>query len=131
MTTFSKPCCLVAEDQALIALALEAALEEVGIGIAGPFGSCVEASAWVARHTPELALLDFKLRDGPCTILAQTLLGRGVPVIITSGCPQGPDRPPELYDVIWLEKPVDPACLLALIERVAPALAHDLPSPVS
>jgi hypothetical protein len=34
MTAFSKPCCLVAEDQALIALALEAALEEVGIGIA-------------------------------------------------------------------------------------------------
>ena len=129
MSPFAKPCCLVAEDHALIALALEAALEEVGIGIAGPFGSCVEASAWVERHTPELALLDFKLRDGPCTNLAKTLLGRGVPVIITSGCPNGPDTPPELCDVIWLEKPVDPASLLALIERVAPALAHGLPSP--
>ena len=121
----------MAEDQALIALALEAALEEVGIGIAGPFGSCVEASAWVERHTPELAILDFKLRDGPCTKLAKTLLGRGVPVIITSGCPQGPGTWPELCDVIWLEKPLDPARLLALIERVAPALAHNLPSPVS
>jgi len=128
---FSKPCCLVAEDQALIALALEAALEEVGIGIAGPFPSCAEALTWVERHTPELAFLDFKLRDGPCTKLAKTLLGRGVPVIITSGCPQGPGTWPELCDVIWLEKPVDPARLLALIERVAPALAHGLPSPVS
>ena len=54
MSPFAKPCCLVAEDQALIALALEAALEEVGIGIAGPFGSCVEASAWVERiHIPQ------------------------------------------------------------------------------
>ena len=35
MAIFTKPCCLVAEDQALIALALEALLEEVGIGIAG------------------------------------------------------------------------------------------------
>ena len=131
MSPFAKPCCLVAEDQALIALALEAALEEVGIGIAGPFPSCAEALTWVARHTPELAVLDFKLRDGPCTDLAQTLLGRGVPVIIASGCPQGPDTPPELYDAIWLEKPLDPARLLALIERVAPALAHGLPSPVS
>src|SRR3954465_2088148 len=131
MTAFSRPCCLVAEDQALIALALEATLEEVGVGIAGPFGSCVAASAWVERHTPELAILDFKLRDGPCTTLAQTLLGRGVPVIIATGCPHGPDTPPELCDVIWLEKPVDPASLLALIERVAPALAHGLPSPVS
>ena len=130
MSPFAKPCCLVAEDQALIALALEAALEEVGIGIAGPFGSCVEASAWVERHTPELAILDFKLRDGPCTNLAKTLLGRGVPVIITSGCPNGPGTWPELCDVIWLEKPVDPASLLALIERVAAALAHGLRSPV-
>src|SRR3954463_2749992 len=102
MTAFSRPCCLVAEDQALIALALEAALEEVGIGIAGPFPSCAEASAWVERHTPELAILDFKLRDGPCTHLAKTLLRREVPVIIASGCPQGPDTPPELCDVIWL-----------------------------
>src|SRR3954462_3540385 len=130
MATLSKPCCLIAEDQALIALALEAALEDAGIEIAGPLGSCVAASAWVERHTPELAVLDFKLADGPCTDLAKTLLGRGVPVIITSGCPQGPDTPPELRGVIWLEKPVDPARLLALIERVAPALAHRLPSPV-
>src|SRR3954469_2267215 len=130
MTTFSMPCCLVAEDQALIALALEAALEEVGIEIAGPFGSCAEALTWVERHTPELALLDFKLRDGPCTTLVTTLLGRGVPVIITAGCPHGPRTWPELCDVFWLEKPLDPARLLALIERVAPALAHDLPSPV-
>src|SRR5215211_4546358 len=129
MTTFSRPCCLVAEDQALIALALEAALEDAGIEIAGPFGSCVAASAWVERHTPELAVLDFKLADGPCTDLAKTLLGRGVPVIIASGCPFGPDTPPELCDVIWLEKPVDPASLVALIERFAPALAHGFPSP--
>ena len=60
----------------------------------------------------------------------KTLLGHGVPVIITSGCPQGPGTWPELCDVIWLEKPVDPARLLALIERVAPALAHGLRSPV-
>jgi DNA-binding NtrC family response regulator len=127
MTAFSKPCCLVAEDQALIALALEAALEEVGIGIAGPFGSCVEASAWVERHTPELAVLDFKLADGPCTDLAKTLLGRGVPVIITSGCPNGPETPSELRDVLWLEKPVDPASLVEVVERCAPSLASHTP----
>ena len=122
---------MVAEDQALIALGLEATLEEVGIGIAGPFGSCVEASAWVERHTPELAILDFKLADGPCTSLAQSLLGRGIPVIITSGCPHGPDTPPELREVTWLEKPVDPASLLAIIERFAPSLTDRQPSPVS
>ena len=131
MTPFFKPCCLVAEDQALIALALEAALEDGGIAIAGPFGSCVEALAWLEHHTPELAILDFQLADGPCTDLARTLLGRGVPVVITSGCPHGPDTPPELCDVIWLEKPVDPARLLAVVERFAPVLAQSRSSPVS
>src|SRR3954447_19257635 len=112
MIAFSKPCCLVAEDQALIALALEAALEEVGIGIAGPFPSSAEALAWGEEHTPELALLDFKLRDGPGHTLVTALLGRGVPAIIASGCPQGPGTWPKLCDVIWLEKLLDPARLL-------------------
>jgi len=127
MATLSKPCCLIAEDQALIALALEAALEDAGIEIAGPFGSCVAASAWVERHTPELAVLDFKLPDGPCTDLAKTLLGRGVPIIITSGCPHGPETPSELREVIWLEKPVDPASLVAVVARCAPSLASRTP----
>jgi DNA-binding NtrC family response regulator len=128
---FSKPCCLVAEDQALIALALEASLEDGGIGIAWPFGSCAEALAWVERQTPELAILDYKLQDGPCTDLAKALLWRGVPVIIYSGCPHGPDTPSELRDVIWLEKPVDPASLLEIIKRLVPSSADRLPSPVS
>ena len=127
MATLSKPSCLIAEDQALIALALEAALEDAGIEIAGPFGSCVAASAWVERHTPELAVLDFKLADGPCTDLAKTLLGRGVPVIITSGCPNGPETPSELRDVLWLEKPVDPTSLVEVVERCAPSLASHTP----
>jgi DNA-binding NtrC family response regulator len=124
---FSKPCCLVAEDQALIALALEASLEDGGIGIAGPFGSCVEALSWVEQATPALAILDYKLQDGPCTDLAKTLLGRGVPVIIYSGFPHDPETPPELLDVTWLEKPVDPASLLEVVERFAPSLAGHTP----
>src|SRR4051794_27525138 len=127
MATLSKPCCLIAEDQALIALALEASLEDAGIGIAGPFGSCVEALSWVEHATPALAILDFKLQDGPCTDLARTLLRRGVPVIIYSGFPHAPDAPSELRDVMWLEKPVDPASLLEVVERVAPSLAAHTP----
>jgi hypothetical protein len=38
-----QPCCLIAEDQALIGMALEAYLEDVGILVAGPFASCAEA----------------------------------------------------------------------------------------
>src|SRR4051794_16531676 len=68
------PCCLIAEDQALIGMALEAYLEDLGIDVAGPYPSCTEAAGWVEAHTPELAILDFKLKDGSCTDLARSLL---------------------------------------------------------
>jgi DNA-binding NtrC family response regulator len=101
------PVCLIAEDQALIAMSLESDLEEVGIKIAGPFASCAQALGWVEGHTPQLALLDFRLKDGPCTELARMLRQRDVPVLIYSGLPPGPAVPPELRDLPWIEKPVE------------------------
>jgi DNA-binding NtrC family response regulator len=86
---FSKPCCLVAEDQALIALALEASLEDGGIGIAGPFGSCAEALAWVERQTPELAILDYKLQDGPAPTLPRPCCGGVCPSSSTPAARMG------------------------------------------
>jgi DNA-binding NtrC family response regulator len=115
------PRCLVAEDQALIALALEAYLEDVGMEIAGPFASCEQALAWVKDDTPDLALLDYRLRDGVCTELVRTLTRRGVPVVIYSGIPQGIDTPSDLRDVPWIEKPVDRARLLEVLFHAAKA----------
>ena len=113
-----QPCCLIAEDQALIGMALEAYLEDVGILIGGPFASCAQALSWVERKTPDIAILDFKLKDGPCTELAKVLLGRGVPLVIYSGCQRDVEAPPELRDVVWLEKPVDRAGLLEVVRQL-------------
>jgi DNA-binding NtrC family response regulator len=129
--TSSRPCCLLAEDQALIAMDLEADLEEVGIEVVGPFASCAEVLSWVEHDTPEMALLDFELRDGPCTELARTLLGRGVPVVIYSGIPRGPDILPDLRDVIWIEKPVDRADLLQVLIRFVPEQSRFAASSIS
>src|SRR5215204_1406988 len=104
-------CCLVAEDQALIGMALQTYLEEAGIEVAGPFPSCAEALSWAEARTPALAILDFKLRDGICTHLAKTLLGRGVPVIIYSGPPASQATSRHQARAVWLEKPVDRASL--------------------
>ena len=117
------PCCLIAEDQALIGMALEAYLEDLGIDVAGPYPSCTEAARWVETHTPELAILDFKLKDGSCTDLARSLLARGVPVIIYSGIPGTSDERQDLAGTSWLEKPVDRATLLNVALRLAPSLA--------
>ena len=116
----SQPCCLVAEDQALIGMALEAYLEEVGMQIAGPFPSCKSALAWARDETPNVALLDYRLKDGFCTEIARTLRQRGVPVVIYSGYPRDPDLPDDLQDVPWIEKPVDRAALLDVLMSLLP-----------
>jgi DNA-binding response OmpR family regulator len=117
------PCCLIAEDQALIGMALEAYLQDVGIDVAGPFPSCARALSWADVHTPELAILDFRLKDGSCADLAKTLLARGVPVIVYSGLPRSADERGELHDASWLEKPADRPTLLKLALDLAPSLA--------
>jgi DNA-binding NtrC family response regulator len=63
-------------------------LNEVGLEVAGPFSSCADALAWAEHATPDVALLDYLLKDGPCTALVGTLLRRGVPVLIYSGIRQ-------------------------------------------
>jgi DNA-binding NtrC family response regulator len=123
MNTSSQSRCLLVEDQALIGMALEAYLEEVGMQIAGPFSSRESALAWAWNETPDVALLDFKLKDGFCTEIARTLLQRGVPVVIYSGYPRGADTPPELRDVAWIEKPVDRATLRDLLVSLVPTEA--------
>jgi DNA-binding response OmpR family regulator len=110
-------CCLVAEDQALIGMEIEAILDEVGLEVTGPFAFGVDALAWAEQATPDVALLDYMLRDGPCTEPVHSLLRRGVPVLIYSGIPQA-DIPPDLRQVTWIEKPVERAKLLDVLAAV-------------
>ncbi len=118
----SHPSCLVCEDQALIGLALEAYLEDAGIGVVGPFGSCAEALAWIETGTPEFAVIDFTLKDGPSTRIVEVLRARGVPVVIYSGWQRRGSNVPSSYaDLPWLEKPTDRDALLAALIGVAPA----------
>ncbi len=111
--------CLICEDHALIAMGIEDCLEEAGIAVAGVFASSAEALVWIEADTPEVAILDYKLRDGLCTELATVLLGRGVPMIIYSGVSRGPDTPLALAGVPWLDKPTDRAGLVSAIVRLS------------
>jgi len=128
MPTAHQPCCLIAEDQVLIGMALEATLEAAGIPVAGPFTSCADALAWVETSTPRVAVLDFKLKDGSCTELARALIARRVPVIIYTGMPAGAEMRGELPEATWLEKPVPRAELLRAIQAVAPGLMSPMQS---
>ncbi len=119
----ARPCCLIAEDQALIGMSLEAYLEEMGFDIAGPFATEKQALAWLQSNAPSLAILDYKLGEETCADIARELNARGVPVIVYSGTARGLDVPPELQAACWLEKPVPRSALLKVVTELLPERA--------
>jgi DNA-binding NtrC family response regulator len=122
------PLCLLIEDQALIGMALEATLEDAGFRVAGPFTSNAEALAWLELHTPDLALLDVLLRDGPCTGLVRALRRRSIPFAIYSGLKPG-TLPPDLQETRWLEKPASRMDLTSMLREIAPKPADGATAP--
>ena len=120
----ARPCCLIAEDQALIGMSLEAYLDEMGFAVAGPFARTHEALAWLVTNAPHLAILDYKLGEETCADIARELNARGVPVIVYSGMPRGSDVPPELQAACWLEKPVPRSALLKVVTELLPEKAR-------
>jgi DNA-binding response OmpR family regulator len=81
----SKPLVLVLEDEALIAFNLQDELQDAGYAVAGPFTTCSAALKWLQTGTPQTAILDAALKDGPCREVALELSRRGVPFLIYSG----------------------------------------------
>lgn len=104
MATSTVPHCLIIEDQALIAMSVEAYLEDVGFEVQTA-ASIAQARAWLKDNTPEFVILDFMLKDGPATEFARELRQRGIPFIVYSGYSRHLGVPSELAEVPWLEKP--------------------------
>jgi DNA-binding response OmpR family regulator len=114
---------LLLEDEALIAVALQADLEEAGYAVAGPFLTCASALEWLADHRPDAAILDTVLKDGPCREVALTLSHQGVPFLIYSGYRGDLNTLPELECATWVEKPATAAVLISTLEGLGPRTA--------
>jgi len=82
---FSNIRVLVAEDEALVSMLIEAELTDAGYSLIGPFTNCKAALDWLANDTPDLGILDPGLRDGPCTEVALEMRRRNVPFLVLSG----------------------------------------------
>jgi DNA-binding NtrC family response regulator len=117
--TSVQPYCVIIEDQALIAMSLEAYFEDVGFAV-HTLTSIAQAQAWLQDNTPELAILDFMLRDGPATQVAGELHSRGVPFIVYSGYARHFGVPTQLQEVPWLEKPTRREDLLNALVALPP-----------
>jgi CheY-like chemotaxis protein len=98
---------LLLEDEALIAITLQADLED-----AGPFTTCADALSWLGSNKPDLAILDTVLKDGPCKDVALTLASLDVPFLVYSGHAEDLNNLPKLADVTWVEKPAAAEVLL-------------------
>jgi DNA-binding response OmpR family regulator len=116
------PHCLVVEDQALIALSIEAYLEDAGFAVA-TCATAEDALALVEERTPHCVVLDFALKHGTCLALARELLRRNVPFVVYSGHQRAISDAPELASVPWIDKPAPRQDLIA---SLLATLAHGI-----
>ncbi|WP_207476916.1 response regulator [Arenibaculum pallidiluteum] len=118
---------VVAEDELLIALALEAALVDLGYEVAAIAATAEDAVAAAVRHNVELALVDVRLAEGSDGLWAAQRLVRsyGIPVIVCSAC----TRPADALATgasAFLAKPYTAAQLRHALEAVSPLLQREL-----
>jgi DNA-binding response OmpR family regulator len=114
----SKPLVLILEDEALIAITLQDDLQDAGYEVAGPFVTCAAALEWLGTKTPNTAILDATLKDGPCREVALELSRREVPFLIYSGHHEDRQLLSEFHHVVWIEKPVPSAVLVQACQQL-------------
>src|SRR4051812_28707385 len=76
---------LVIEDEALIAMLLEAALEEMGCEIVGVASCFADALFKAASLTYDVAILDLNLNGEKTIPIAEALKERSVPFVLATG----------------------------------------------
>lgn len=109
---------LVAEDESLIALDLEAMLAAIGCEVVGPVGS-VDEIVRVAEHQEiDGALLDVNLRGRQVFEVVSELTGRGIPVVLTSGYDDASLFPAAFRHLPRISKPFNEAALRRVCDSV-------------
>ena len=76
---------LVVEDETLIAILIEQALQELGCVIVGPVSKLDVALQLARDETMDAAILDVAIRGGYVYPVADLLLARGIPFVLASG----------------------------------------------
>jgi DNA-binding response OmpR family regulator len=114
----SRPLVLILEDEALIALNLQDELRDAGYEVAGPFTTCAAALGWLQIATPNTAILDAALKDGPCRGVALELTHRKVPFLIHSGYHEDRQLLVEFPNMTWIEKPAPCSVLVEACQQL-------------
>lgn len=107
---------LVVEDEALIAMDLQALLEEAGYQVLGPANSSAAALALIDNEEPDVALLDVNLGRSDAFGVASVLTERKTQVIFLTGH-TAHKLPQQHRHLPLVSKPYLPQVLLQAVER--------------
>ncbi len=109
---------LVIEDEAVVAIDLEIALEEMGHKVVGA-GTLDEGAKAIEGHDFDLAILDVNLNGELSYPLAAALEKEGVPIVFLTG--YGADGlEPEWRTRSVLQKPMKREALARLVQQTKP-----------
>ena len=105
---------LLVEDSWHVGMAMKMLLEALGADVAGPAATGAEAERLLSEHVPDLALVDFHVRDGELTNgLIDRLRDQGIDVVVITGYEVLPVPPKNVAAI--LQKPVSKELLLATV----------------
>lgn len=112
---------LILEDEPLVALFLQDAIEDAGWTVHGTAASGEEAIGLAARQRPDLAFVDVNL-DGRCdgiSVAGQLAERFGIRIVLVSGYPDigSDERVAGLPLVAILQKPCSPEQIQQVLER--------------
>ncbi|WP_142847607.1 response regulator [Telmatospirillum sp. J64-1] len=105
---------LVVEDEFLVAIGLEAVLQDLGCEILGPAPDIDSALDLARREEFDCAILDVNLNGSPVYPVARYLAEKDIDFILTTGY-EGAALPDDLRDRPRLRKPYDPSELEKLM----------------
>jgi light-regulated signal transduction histidine kinase (bacteriophytochrome) len=98
---------LLVEDKALIALDAESVLHQLGAATVTCCPSVATALQALARHVPNVVVLDFNLGGETSVELADWLVERNVPFVFLTGYADKATIPPRFATTPVIHKPID------------------------
>ncbi|MCJ8139289.1 HWE histidine kinase domain-containing protein [Falsirhodobacter halotolerans] len=106
---------MLLEDQFLIAMDVEAMLEDAGFQTISLASNVNDALALVESGVVELAVLDVNLGRETSLPVAEALHARGIPFVFATGYDEGSALPKHMRDVQVVRKPYDQGNLVAAL----------------
>lgn len=120
---------LVVEDEALVAIAIREALEELGYAVIGPCNRITEAMVALRHNRVDAAVLDVNLGDASVYPLADMLVAESIPFIFVTGYgTEELDR--RFLTVPVLQKPIERHALQTIFTQSSKARSQPRPAPL-